>query len=303
MKQKTAERAALPLAGLALPLALAALVAGPALADGNGKIAAAKSTGPAISDATPTDIAADFTIHVGGLLFIQGNFEALVEDDSYRLAATMGTAGTTRAFYPADYKLASEGRLAEARVKPRRYVSDSNSKHSTRKVTISYSRDGMPRLTAEPPYDPGDLEEVMPTLQQGTQDPVSAFLMPVAGTQNPCKRTIPVFDGKRRYDLKLSYEGTKEMTPRGFAKPVTAMVCTVRYVAVAPVERRKFTDMLRRNDDMTVWLAPFDDGRVYMPVRFQLRTPLGGAVMELTNLTERTAARADAEPAVKTAMK
>lgn len=301
MKQKTAERAVLPFACLALT----ALVAGasPALADGDARIAVAKPAAPAPSNATPTDIAADFTIHVGGLLFIQGNFKALVEDDSYRLAATMGTAGTTRTFYPADYRLASEGRLAEVSVKPRRYVSDSNSKRSTRKVTISYSRDGMPRLTAEPPYDPGDLEEVMPTLQQGTQDPVSAFLMPVSGAQNPCKRTIPVFDGKRRYDLKLSYEGTKEMTPRGLAKPVTAMVCTVRYVAVAPMERRKFTDMLRRNDDMTVWLAPFDGGRVYMPVRFQLRTPLGGAVMELTNLTERTAARADAEPAVKTAMK
>jgi hypothetical protein len=55
---------------------------------------------------------------------------------------------------------------------------------------------------------------------------------------------------------------------------------------------------------MKVWLAPFDGGRVYMPVRFQLRTPLGGAVMELTQVTERTAAMApDAEPRSRTAMK
>ncbi|HEY4343777.1 MAG TPA: DUF3108 domain-containing protein [Parvibaculum sp.] len=281
-------------------LALAALLAPESSALAIGKVTAA----PEATPPAPTHVAADFTIYVGGLLFIQGNFKAAVDDDKYRLAATMGTAGTTRAFYPADYKLRSEGWLGGDSVKPRHYVSDSTSKHSTRLVTMSYTRDGMPRLSAVPPYDPGDLDEVMPSLQQGTQDPMSAFLMPVAASNNPCKRTIPVFDGKRRYDLKLAYEGTKEMTPRGLDHSVTTVVCTIRYVAIAPVERRKFTDMLRRNDDMKVWLAPFDGGRIYMPVRFQLRTPLGGAVMELTRVTERTASLTpDAEPVSRAAMK
>ncbi len=284
------------LAGLAVAALLAAQA--PALAiDKPVTTPAPETTSP------PTDIAADFTIHVGGLLFITGRFSAIVEGEAYRLAATMGTAGTTRRFYPADYKLISEGHLAGAQVKPRHYVSDSTSKHSARLVSLAYGADGMPRLTAEPPYDPQDLNDVTPSLQRNTQDPMSAMLMPVAASQNPCARTIPVFDGKRRYDLKLAYEGEKKMTPRGLERSVTAIVCTIRYVAIAPAERRKFTDMLRRNDDMKVWLAPFDSGRVYMPVRFQLRTPLGGAVMELTQVTERVAARTDAAPSSMTAMK
>lgn len=293
MTHKKGRKYGLPLSELALAALLAAAPA------------SAAESGAATATA-PTGVAADFTIYVGGLLFIRGNFEAVVDRDDYRLAATMGTAGATRSFYPADYRLASDGRLNEMHVKPRHYISDSTDKHSTRKVTITYSRDGMPSLTSEPPYKPGDLAGVTPSLQQNTLDPISAFIMPVAGAQDPCKRTIPVFDGKRRYDLKLSYEGEKEMTPRGFAKPVTATVCTIRYVAIAPIERRKFTDMLRRNDDMKVWLAPFDGGRVYLPVRFQLRTPLGGAVMELTNLKERTAALAPelkSARSTKTAMK
>jgi hypothetical protein len=279
---------------IAMGMALAALCAAPP------SLAAPENPVRPAATGEPTDVDADFTIHVGGLLFIQGSFSAMLDSDTYRLAANMGTAGTTRRFYPADYKLTSEGRLADESVKPRHYVSDSTSRDSARVVTMTYGKDGMPRLSAVPPYDPGDLGDVMPSLQQGTQDPVSAFLMPVAASENPCKRTIPVFDGKRRYDLKLAYEGTKEMTPRGLGKPVDAIVCTIRYVAIAPVEKRKFTDMLRRNDDMKVWLAPFDGGRVYMPVRFQLRTPLGGAVMELTSIRERTAAR---DTGTKTAMK
>lgn len=296
MMSKCRSKRASLIAGLAVAALLAAQA--PALAIDKPVATPAPQTA-----SPPTDIAADFTIHVGGLLFITGRFSATVQDEAYRLAATMGTAGTTRVFYPADYKLTSEGHLAGARVKPRHYVSDSTSKHSARLVSLAYGTDGMPRLTAEPPYDSDDLTGVTPSLQRNTQDPMSAMLMPVAASQNPCARTIPVFDGKRRYDLKLAYEGEKKMTPRGLQRSVTTIVCTIRYVAIAPVERRKFTDMLRRNDDMKVWLAPFDGGRVYMPVRFQLRTPLGGAVMELTQVTERVATRGDATPTSMTAMK
>lgn len=41
-------------------------------------------------------------------------------------------------------------------------------------------------------------------------------------------------------------------------------------------------------------IAVFDGGRVYMPVRFELRTPIGGAAMKLQNLTQTQVA--DAAP-------
>jgi hypothetical protein len=240
---------------------------------------------------TPISVAADrveadFTIYVGGFLFAQGNLVATIAGPNYRLKTILSTAGLPRAFYEAEFKLASEGRLEDARVRPVVYNSDSWDKSSARKVTLSYNGDGMPSLKATPPYKPGDLDDVMPYQQVGTQDPVSAALVPVVGGGNPCERSIPVFDGRRRYDLKLSYAGDVKMTPRGLGAPVTAIACNIRYVPVAPIERKKFTEMLRQNDGMKVWLAPFDGGRVYMPVRFQLRTPLGGAVLELTRVKE-----------------
>lgn len=237
----------------------------------------------------PTDeITAEFTIYLGGFLFAIGTFSAHLEGEDYRLDAHLSTAGLPRAFYEADFKLSSEGTFEAARVRPHRYISDSWDKSSARKVTLDYDGDRMPHLSATPPYDPGDLSGVMPYQQIDTQDPISTVLVPVEGTRNPCDRSIPVFDGRRRYDLKLSFDSEVKMTPRGLGRPVTAIACNIRYVPVAPVERRKFTEMLRKNDSMKVWLAPFDSGRVYMPVRLQLRTPLGGAVAELAHAEERT---------------
>lgn len=129
----------------------------------------------------------------------------------------------------------------------------------------------------------------MPSQRVATQDPISALVVPVAGGGHPCDRSIPVFDGRRRYDLKLADAGTTSVTPQSADVPAGVVICNVRYVPVAPIveKKRKFTDMLRRNDDTKIWLAPFDGGRVYLPVRLQFRTPLGGAVAEIERLDER----------------
>jgi hypothetical protein len=185
----------------------------------------------------------------------------------------------------------SEGVLKAETIEPRHFVSDTKAKKDARIVKLTYDGSRMPRLTATPPYDADDLKEVKPAQQKGTQDPVSAFLLPVNNaTANPCGRTVPVFDGKRRYNLTFTYQTKKKITPEGWTKSLTAVVCTVRYEAIAPVEKkRKFTNMLRRNDDMKIWLAPFDEGRLYMPVRFEIRTPIGSAVMQLHNVKEQRA--------------
>jgi len=237
-----------------------------------------------------SDIAADYTIYLGGFLFAKGTFHARLEGDNYDLNAVLTTAGLPRAFYEATFDLASEGELAAAAVHPRLYRSTSSEwDHTPKTMRLDYDAEGMPRITSTPTTKPGELE-VMPYQQLATQDPISAVLVPVAAGTHPCDRTIPVFDGKRRYDLKLSYAKAASMTPRGLGRTLDVVACNIRYVAVAPIERRKFTDMLRKNDSMTVWLAPFDEGRVYLPVRLLLRTPLGGAVVDLANVSERLAA-------------
>lgn len=275
--------------GLATACLGAALIVTAAMADTQPLFAA--QSPPAQEN--PTHVAADFTIYVGGFLFVEGKFNARLEDKNYQLATQMNTVGVAASFYPATYKLASEGALKAEHVEPRRFFSDTKAKKDTRVLTLTYDKSHMPRLRATPPYSASDLKDVKPALQLNTQDPVSAFMLPVAGGANPCARTIAVFDGRRRFNLTFNYVGKKKMTtpntahPDQPATPLTAIVCTIRYEAIAPLEKkRKFTTMLRRNDDMKIWLAPFDGGRVYMPVRFELRTPIGSAVMELQNLTE-----------------
>lgn len=246
---------------------------------------------PSASGPTPSPhhVEAGFTVYVGGFLLAKGRYKARLDGDAYRLDVSVTTAGAPAALYEAEFNLLSEGDIAEARIRPRRYMSDARGTRYTRKVTLDYDGNGMPHLSATPPYEPGDLAGTVPSQRVATQDPISALVVPVAGGGHPCDRSIPVFDGRRRYDLKLADAGTTSATPKSADVPAGVVVCNVRYVPVAPIveKKRKFTDMLRRNDDTKIWLAPFDGGRIYLPVRLQLRTPLGGAVAEIERLDER----------------
>ena len=67
-------------------------------------------------------------------------------------------------------------------------------------------------------------------------DPVSARLMPVVGTGDPtdaanCDRTLPIFDGWTRYDIRLEYKGAKPVKVEGFEGE--AVICGARWVPVA----------------------------------------------------------------------
>lgn len=243
------------------------------------------------------DVAAGFTIYVGGMLFVEGHFKAEVAGDAYRLSTYMETTGLAHRLYPAVYKLMSRGRIAGESIEPDKFISDTVARKDKRVLTLTYDDQRMPDLSATPPYSEDELKDVTPDQQRATQDPVSAFLLPVSASDTPCERTIPIFDGKRRFNLIFAHQGTKKIAPYDTSAPdgrgpaLDTIACTMRYEAISPpAKKRRFTNVLRRNDDMKIWFAAFDEGRVYLPVRFEVPTPLGAAVMELKDLTNQKTA-------------
>src|SRR5690606_20216201 len=75
-------------------------------------------------------------------------------------------------------------------------------------------------------------------------DPISATLaISNATSADACNRTIPVFDGKARFDLRLSLKGReaiKEKSPSG--QPRELLVCRVKYIPIAGHKPKDFVD-------------------------------------------------------------
>jgi len=108
------------------------------------------------------------------------------------------------------------------------------------KVRMSMSKGNIRRLLAAPPLS--KRPDRIPVLKQhhrGILDPLSAFMVPLDrdGKIEPakaCNRTIPVFDGWQRFNVRLSFSTTKNAKlggRDGYNGPV--VVCKARYVPIA----------------------------------------------------------------------
>lgn len=260
-----------------------------ALAVGAGTFASATAPVPAIPTGPKPDIHADYTIYVGGLIFAEGSMSATLNGRDYLLRNRLGSAGLPGKFWDARWTMTSEGRIAEDTLQPKRFAFSATEKDETKRRLMVYDASGAPELTFDPPLPPEEANRTQPYERKNTLDPVSAFLLPAIAGENPCDRKIPVFDGKRRYDLHLIFDRKDTVTTRNNGYSGEAIRCKVRVVPKAGMEQGKLTTTMRRRDDTWIWLAPIEAGRLYIPVRVQLRTPIGGAILDVVKL-QRSAA-------------
>ena len=95
--------------------------------------------------------------------------------------------------------------------------------------------------------------------RQGIIDPLTAMLFwavaPGAFSQETCRRTLPIFDGHQRYDLKLAFKRMDKVTAeKGYAGPV--VVCSLRYEPI--VGHISSNALVRNGGDAGAgrWYAP-----------------------------------------------
>ncbi len=258
------------------PCRLAALILTSALMAGTVSSASATEAGP-------TNLKVDYSIALGGFDLGRADVEANINGGAYQLDAFIKTEGIAEQFFETTFALESRGSFAGNRVKPARFVSSYQDADSSRRVELIYPSRGAPVMSAEPAYGDGFGPHVQLNDVLMTQDPVSAMLLPTrSASASPCDRSLPLFDGRRRYDLQLREDGMTEMNGAESAYTGPAMRCTVGMLPVAGYERKTLIKLLAREDSIRVWLAPLEGSDVWVPVRLTLRTPFGGAVMRAT---------------------
>ena len=277
-----APRRSRPARKLALVLAIASTFALPA---------AAKTVE---DEALRQGVLADYTIYIGGLIVAEGSMKAMLADETYLLQSEFGSAGLPKKFWDARWTMRSEGRVQGDKLHPSRFAFNSVENEEKKKRLLVYNDAGMPKLSFDPPLPPEERETTEPFQRKGTIDPVSSLLLPVMGKGNPCDRKLPVFDGKRRYDLDLTFDRKDKIATRNKGYDGEAVVCKVRMTPRAGMEKAKLATTLRERDATWIWLAPIDGGRFYIPVRVQMRTPIGAAILDVVRMRPLGVKAADA---------
>jgi hypothetical protein len=240
---------------------------------------------------------ARYVATLAGVTIGKGSWVIDIGDDQFSAAATGMTTGLLRVFATGDGNGTARGAVRGDNLTPTLFVSTIHNDKRVEELKIVMSAGTVKDLMIDPPMTPHpDRVPLTDAHRRGIVDPISAALIRVPGNGDPmtpeaCRHTLPVFDGRMRFDLQLSFNRIEKIqTGKGYEGPV--VVCGVRFVPVAGhVPERPAIKYLVAQQDMEMWLAPIAGTRIVVPYKISLPTPLGRGVLEATQFVTTAAIR------------
>ncbi|MBR3192756.1 DUF3108 domain-containing protein [Bosea sp. (in: a-proteobacteria)] len=241
-----------------------------------------------VQAAQAASLDATYDVSLLGLSLGKANLVGGIEGGSYKLDANAKLTGLVGSFTGGRGSGTATGNLNGGRLSPATFAVSSANSSESRTVRMALGGNAVQALAIEPPIDPKpDRVPLKDEHQRNIMDPLSAFLMPVEasgrnGGTAACNRTLAIFDGAARYDIKLSYSGTREIKIDGYSGPVS--VCQARYVPIAGHRSlRPSTKFMAENKEISTWLAPVAGTNMMLPVRISVKTMIGTAVIEASS--------------------
>jgi len=153
-------------------------------------------------------------------------------------------------------------------------------------VRMEMSGGNVKALKNDPPVQESpDRVPLTDTHRRGVLDPMTALMISVPGTGEvvsgeACRAKLPIFDGRQRFDLSLSFKRMEEVdSEKGYRGP--AVVCSASYVPIAGHRPGRYViRYLQETRDIEIWLAPIAGTRVLIPYRVSIPTLFGNAILQ-----------------------
>jgi len=259
----------------------------------------------AVASAAPAHaqgkLTAQYKISVAGLPIGRGDFMAEISADRYAAVGGGRAAGFLRILVSGEGSVVARGAVANGKPVAESFSAtlDEDDDHS--KVTMSLDNGTVKDLASESSAH----DERVPLTdahRRGVIDPVSAMLVPNEGlAPSACRRTLPIFDGRRRYDLRLSFKRMDRVkTDKGYRGAV--VVCAAEFKPIAGHRPDStLVAYLADGRDLELWLAPIAGTTVLGPYRLSVANLIGSLAIEAVRyetapLPAAEAAAAPAKP-------
>jgi len=222
------------------------------------------------------------TIYAAGITIGKVDMDATIRSGQYHVASNLSTSGVVNAFWKSEIQATSSGKIGPKTLEPTLYDSfDTNHASSKQEVSLTYEPGSAPRLFAQPAYKTTGYE--VPVAQQkDTFDPLSAVMFLTSGVavsaSDPCALTMPVFDGRRRYNVELSKIKDANIHMDNGLYNGPGVVCSIKYRQLSGFK----PNIIKQNEKfppIQAWIGVFPSsiaGRNYvLPLKVWANTPYG----------------------------
>jgi hypothetical protein len=262
-----------------------------------GSLGSWPAIAPAQKAVAAGEVKATYRVDLAAINLGEFNLTASLNGSAYEMRAKGNFSLLAGILYRASGKTASNGQLAKDGPRPAKFnVSfESGSKKETRELT--FAGGAVSKVSLVPRKDKVGRKKIPITEDQlqNVLDPLTAAFLYTradAPVSDPrvCDRTVPVFDGKQRFDIVLKPKRTQIL---GNDAPANlsgaAAVCQVKYVPIGGYRPdHPGVKYMMQNEDIEVWLVRVPQTSLYLPYRILMPTAYGAGSATLTEVTRRT---------------
>lgn len=250
--------------------------------------AASALVGAALLLATPA--AADggarlnYEIWAGGVRVLEAEVVMRTEAGRYRMELAAELVGPPSWVEEYHLKGFAEGVVGESGPEPELYRLESKEGDKDHWVQLAYA-DGMPTVEADTNREQKKREPVDDAMKQDSVDPLTgllSLLVQVAGAGS-CEGLVPVYDGRRRFDVTLTDRGESELPKsryNAYEGPTQACAVTLKPIAGY---RHSGRDKQQFPSEVILQGATIVEGMPPIPVRLETETSYGALILHLVD--------------------
>jgi hypothetical protein len=249
---------------------------------------------PACAQKAPVKpaVGLDYKIYIGGLEALSATATIGQDAARYDVEIKAVTAGAVGRMMPWTVTIGSKGNVAGEVLQPLEHAQASNFQGKDRSVVLRYDgHGGFIDRKVLPDAQEDQRDEVPADMTRDTLDIVSGVLAGLRAVDHTgsCTSRVPVFDGRRRFDLVYSDDGHETLESSGVAiYGGDALKCAVKVEPVAGFWRKnqkKFFSRKVNGEDQVVpievYIARVGAAKVEVPVRIESTSPFGPLVLNL----------------------
>lgn len=226
------------------------------------------------AQAAATTFDTDFVVTLHGFTIGRASFSGSVDGDRYSVDGKLTSAGLARIFARTDATAHATGRISSGAVVPDSFLLNyaQDDQRSTTSIKFRNGNAVATRVEPEPEPRPGGIIPIGKADLRSVADPVAATLLARGTPQQICGRTLRIYEGGTRVDVRLSLKGTGFVYGAGSQ----AVTCAGSFVPVAGMERgNKTYDFMRRNANLEFVYQPAGPGGLHMLHSLKARTEIG----------------------------
>ena len=252
-----------------------------------GSLATASANDHRAANQLPGQIDAYYSITLSGFDLGHFTFEQRGNGRNYTLKSVVELSALLGAFQWRGVTTTS-GQFLAGKPNPQHYAFDYHSKSRGGLVRMDFKGGNVTTLSAIPSASVGG--QMVPLKESHTRavlDPLSAILLLSHSTgSKPCGRTLPIFDGKQRFNLTFKFRRFEALpATRHGSKRQRGVVCQIKYKPLGGYVANNDTRSYAAENNIEIAFLPASGGRVMVPYRLTLPTIIGTARLDLRKLS------------------